>query len=139
MTLLESLQNTPLKCQIFFDKISIISLSTYVFLYNSRATNEHEDITESVNIEVEKAEEVEQCIDDPDFANCALIVRAKYCTKNAYWANFCCASCTESGQLGPEGFIPTEEENSEESSEESSEENLEEGSGADESVEEGSG
>ena len=71
-----------------------------------RATNEHETKTDEVEITVEKAEEVKQCIDNPNFANCHIIVRAKYCTRNAYYADFCCASCTEAGQLGPEGYVP---------------------------------
>ena len=71
-----------------------------------RATNEHETKTDEVEIDVEKAEEVKQCIDNPNFANCHIIVRAKYCTRNAYYADFCCASCTEAGQLGPEGYVP---------------------------------
>lgn len=71
-----------------------------------RATNEHETKTDEVEITVEKAEEVKQCIDNPTFANCHIIVKAKYCTRNAYYADFCCASCTEAGQLGPEGYVP---------------------------------
>ena len=47
-----------------------------------RATNEHESVSDRVDLKVEKAEEVEQCIDKPSFARCDLIVKAKYCNKN---------------------------------------------------------
>ncbi|KAK8394131.1 hypothetical protein O3P69_006372 [Scylla paramamosain] len=43
------------------------------------------------------------CTDNPYFANCKLIVRAKYCT-NRYYARFCCRSCTMDGQLPSQGF-----------------------------------
>ncbi|KAK7075724.1 hypothetical protein SK128_022420, partial [Halocaridina rubra] len=42
------------------------------------------------------------CTDNPFFANCKLIVRAKYCT-NQYYARFCCRSCTLAGQLPSQG------------------------------------
>nr|XP_045610870.1 papilin-like [Procambarus clarkii] len=42
------------------------------------------------------------CTDNPFFANCKLIVRARYCT-NKYYARFCCRSCTLAGQLPFEG------------------------------------
>ncbi|XP_045125730.1 papilin-like isoform X4 [Portunus trituberculatus] len=42
------------------------------------------------------------CTDNPYFANCKLIVRAKYCT-NRYYARFCCRSCTMDGQLPSQG------------------------------------
>ncbi|KAH8381906.1 hypothetical protein KR009_000904, partial [Drosophila setifemur] len=42
-----------------------------------------------------------ECIDNPFFANCKLIVRGRYCI-NAYYAKFCCRSCTLAGQIaGP--------------------------------------
>ena len=40
----------------------------------------------------------EECQDNPHFANCALIVRAKYCD-NAYYMEYCCKSCSDAGQL----------------------------------------
>lgn len=42
------------------------------------------------------------CTDNPFFANCALIVKASYCT-NKYYARFCCRSCTLGGQLPHSG------------------------------------
>jgi len=38
------------------------------------------------------------CTDNPFFANCRLIIKARYCT-NKYYARFCCKSCTLAGQL----------------------------------------
>ena len=37
------------------------------------------------------------CSDNPYFANCKLIVKARYCG-NKYYAKFCCRSCTLAGQ-----------------------------------------
>jgi hypothetical protein len=42
------------------------------------------------------------CSDNPFFANCALIVQARYC-EHRYYARFCCESCTRAGQLSPQG------------------------------------
>lgn len=38
------------------------------------------------------------CVDNVFFANCKLIVKAKYCT-HQYYAKFCCKSCHLAGQL----------------------------------------
>lgn len=38
------------------------------------------------------------CVDNEFFANCKLIVKAKYC-KQQYYSKFCCRSCTLAGQL----------------------------------------
>lgn len=38
----------------------------------------------------------ESCTDNPYFANCKLIVKARYCG-NRYYAKFCCRSCTLAG------------------------------------------
>jgi len=37
-------------------------------------------------------------VDNPYFANCKLIVKAKYCA-NKYYAKFCCRSCTLAGRV----------------------------------------
>ena len=84
-----------------------------------RATNEHESVSDRVDLKVEKAEEVKQCTDNPNFARCDLIVKAKYCNKNAYYAEFCCASCVQDGQLGPNGEMLNQPEETEAESEES--------------------
>ncbi|KAH8295400.1 hypothetical protein KR018_010895, partial [Drosophila ironensis] len=39
-----------------------------------------------------------ECIDNPYFANCQLIVKGRYCY-NPYYAKFCCRSCTLAGQI----------------------------------------
>ncbi|XP_003736478.2 papilin isoform X2 [Drosophila pseudoobscura] len=39
-----------------------------------------------------------ECIDNPFFANCKLIVKGRYCI-NQYYAQFCCRSCTLAGQI----------------------------------------
>ena len=113
-------------------------MGIYVFSsFFFRATNEHESVSDRVDLKVEKAEEVEQCIDKPSFARCDLIVKAKYCNKNAYYAEFCCASCVQDGQLGPNGEMlnqPQAQESAEESEE--SEEASGEGSEETEEVEE---
>lgn len=43
-----------------------------------------------------------ECDDNPMFARCDLIVRAKMCSRNVYYGEFCCKSCTEAGQLEPQ-------------------------------------
>ncbi|KAM4625109.1 papilin-like [Polymixia lowei] len=34
-----------------------------------------------------------ECVDQPELANCELIVYARLCS-NSYYSSFCCASCT---------------------------------------------
>jgi hypothetical protein len=51
-----------------------------------------------VDISVEDLQVVDSCVDNPYFANCKLIVKAKYCG-NKYYAKFCCRSCTLAGQI----------------------------------------
>jgi hypothetical protein len=42
------------------------------------------------------------CADQPRLANCALIVRARYCARNKNLARLCCESCLAAGQIdGP--------------------------------------
>lgn len=38
------------------------------------------------------------CVDNPQFNNCDLIVKANYCN-NKYYGKFCCGSCMKAGQL----------------------------------------
>jgi len=42
---------------------------------------------------------VKVCVDKPEYANCQLVVRAQLCTKVPQYAEFCCKSCTDAGQL----------------------------------------
>ena len=75
-------------------------LSKY-FCDHFRATNEHESVSDKIEIKVEKVQAIKECTDRPNFAKCDLIVRAKFCNKNPYYAEFCCQSCTNAGQLTP--------------------------------------
>ena len=52
-----------------------------------------------ITVEDPEGEPVKICEDNPDFANCELIVRANYCAKVPFYAENCCKSCTEAGQL----------------------------------------
>ena len=54
--------------------------------------------TEKDDSQDEKTEIAVQCVDMPQFANCKLIVRGKFC-KNKYYSKFCCKSCTKADQL----------------------------------------
>jgi len=131
--------NVPLssrgnRIQIFDDHSLVITGTSTIDggSYSCRATNEHESVSDRVDLKVEKAEEVKQCTDNPNFARCDLIVKAKYCNKNAYYAEFCCASCVQDGQLGPNGEMlnqPEETEAESEESEEAEAESESEGSG----------
>lgn len=38
-----------------------------------------------------------ECVDQPELANCELIVYARLCS-NSYYSSFCCASCTRHTQ-----------------------------------------
>ena len=56
-----------------------------------------------VNDTNEESGDVKDCIDVPG-NNCPLMVKIKYCTKYPEFAEICCKSCTESGQL--DGYVP---------------------------------
>ena len=97
-----------------------------ISLLHSRARNIHETVSDTIQIFVKKPENVEQCDDSPTFANCDLIVKAGYCSKNPFYSKFCCASCTEAGQPLYEPKAEDEQENKvTEESEESEDENTE--------------
>lgn len=71
-------------------------------LYICRARNEKMQNQAVVDITVLQGKVPIQCQDQPKLANCALIVRAKYCAKNENFARICCQSCVNSGQIaGP--------------------------------------
>ena len=79
-------------------------LMFYGYIYFTtprRATNVHESSSDSVTVTVKEpeGEPVKVCIDRPDLANCDLIVRAQLCAKVTFYAEFCCKSCSEAGQL----------------------------------------
>ena len=66
--------------------------------YVCEATNGYTRNQASALIRVEDVPVPNECRDNPYFANCKLIVRAQYCA-NQYYAKFCCASCTQAGQI----------------------------------------
>ncbi|XP_072930145.1 papilin isoform X3 [Epargyreus clarus] len=68
--------------------------------YGCHASNPYSSHSSTVQITVEGLYIPPKCTDNPYFANCALIVRSKYC-KHQYYSRFCCKSCVESGQLNP--------------------------------------
>ncbi|KAK2706695.1 hypothetical protein QYM36_014662 [Artemia franciscana] len=70
--------------------------------YRCQATNDYGTTTGYTAISVEGIYIHPSCNDNPFFANCRLIVKARYCT-NKYYARFCCKSCTLAGQLPPQG------------------------------------
>jgi len=108
--------------------------------FSCRATNEHEVVSDEIEIFVKKPEQDEQCIDNPMFANCQLIVKAGFCGKNPYYSKFCCASCTEAGEaLYSEVKEEVPEEEPSEEQEEIPEASEEEASEAEASEEEASG
>ena len=73
-------------------------ITKFTFVIYFRAKNEHEVVSDDIEIFVKKPEQDNQCIDNPMFANCQLIVKAGFCGKNPYYSKFCCASCTEAGE-----------------------------------------
>eukprot|EP00094_Tigriopus_californicus_P005670 TCALIF_05465-PA protein Name:"Similar to Ppn Papilin (Drosophila melanogaster)" AED:0.16 eAED:0.17 QI:0/0/0/0.82/0.81/0.82/34/0/2463 len=66
--------------------------------YTCEASNGYSSNSASVSVIVENVQVQETCTDNPYFANCKLIVKARYCA-NKYYAKFCCRSCTIAGQL----------------------------------------
>ena len=47
---------------------------------------------------VEKIQDLEECNDNPYYANCKMIVKAGNCS-HKYYSKYCCKSCTLAGQL----------------------------------------
>jgi hypothetical protein len=66
--------------------------------YTCMASNGYNEDQASVSIQIENIQIEADCEDNPYFANCKLIVKARYC-RNKYYAKFCCRSCTMAGQL----------------------------------------
>lgn len=66
--------------------------------YRCEAINEFGSSYSTISIIIEGVYIHPNCTDNPFFANCKLIVAAKYCT-HKYYARFCCKSCTQAGQL----------------------------------------
>ncbi|XP_057655869.1 papilin isoform X2 [Diorhabda carinulata] len=70
--------------------------------YQCEATNAYSRASSMLEISIEGMYIHPSCIDNQFFANCALIVRANYCS-HKYYAKFCCRSCTEAGLLPIDG------------------------------------
>jgi len=72
--------------------------------YRCEAENEYGSAFSDLTITIESQGPYlhPNCTDNTFFANCALIVKASFCT-NKYYARFCCKSCTIAGQLPPYG------------------------------------
>ncbi|XP_055847560.1 papilin isoform X2 [Episyrphus balteatus] len=67
--------------------------------YGCTARNTFSFNTSEEKVLIESGEQVSSdCTDNIFFANCALIVKGRYCSHN-YYAKFCCRSCTLAGQL----------------------------------------
>ncbi|KAJ8933413.1 hypothetical protein NQ314_014023 [Rhamnusium bicolor] len=93
------------------DKIQISDSNTLTILqatkadsgyYQCEATNAYSKASSTLEILIEGMYIHPSCTDNQFFANCALIVKAKYCT-HKYYAKFCCRSCTEAGLLPVDG------------------------------------
>ena len=65
--------------------------------YVCRASNGYNEAEDRVEITVDDLQVQDSCVDNPYFANCKLIVKARYCG-NKYYAKFCCRSCTLAGE-----------------------------------------
>ncbi|XP_022911513.1 papilin isoform X2 [Onthophagus taurus] len=66
--------------------------------YRCEAKNEHSSATSTTPVLIRGQLIPANCTDNAFFANCKLIVTGKFCN-HAYYAKFCCKSCTEAGQL----------------------------------------
>ncbi|KAL1122940.1 hypothetical protein AAG570_003265 [Ranatra chinensis] len=71
-------------------------------MYRCHARNDYGEDESAVAIKVEGTYIDPKCTDNQFFANCQLIVQARYCM-HKYYAKFCCKSCTEAGQLPSQG------------------------------------
>ncbi|KAG5871898.1 hypothetical protein JTB14_030952 [Gonioctena quinquepunctata] len=66
--------------------------------YQCEAYNVYTKSTSTLEILVKGVYIHPNCTDNPFFANCALIVKAKFCS-HKYYGRYCCRSCTEAGLL----------------------------------------
>ncbi|XP_046445127.1 papilin-like isoform X2 [Daphnia pulex] len=93
------------------DRVSVTGNNTLIITgaegsdsgsYRCEAVNLLGDSTSIISVVVEGVYLHPNCTDNPFFANCKLIVKARFCT-NKYYARFCCKSCTLAGQLPATG------------------------------------
>ncbi|KAM6969242.1 LOW QUALITY PROTEIN: papilin [Tautogolabrus adspersus] len=66
--------------------------NAYTGIYSVSATAEVRVIKDTQGSDVPP-----ECVDQPELANCELIVYARLCS-NSYYSSFCCASCTRHSQ-----------------------------------------
>ncbi|XP_017062546.1 papilin isoform X2 [Drosophila ficusphila] len=67
--------------------------------YTCSASNAYTYASSEANVSIQSVVPVSpECVDNPYFANCKLIVQGKYCF-NPYYTKFCCRSCTLAGQI----------------------------------------
>ncbi|XP_055949212.1 papilin-like isoform X1 [Argiope bruennichi] len=66
--------------------------------YRCSAEYQNSFSTSAIHITVKEASPNTTCIDNPQFSNCEVIVRNRYCN-NKFYGKFCCASCMKAGQL----------------------------------------
>ncbi|XP_023166272.2 papilin isoform X2 [Drosophila hydei] len=78
-------------------------------VYGCTARNAYSYSTSQETVTIESVIPLSpECIDNPYFANCKLIIQGHYCV-NKYYAQFCCRSCTLAGQIPqphPNALIP---------------------------------
>uniref|UniRef100_A0A0K8V734 Papilin n=2 Tax=Bactrocera latifrons TaxID=174628 RepID=A0A0K8V734_BACLA len=68
-------------------------------MYGCTARNSASHSTSEERVTIESTIPIHpDCIDNPYFANCKLIVSGHYC-RHQYYAKFCCRSCTLAGQI----------------------------------------
>ena len=67
-------------------------------IYTCLAKNKVEMRDAVVRLTVEAGEVTAQCKDHPKKANCALIVRGRYCNRGKY-DELCCKSCVDAGLI----------------------------------------
>uniref|UniRef100_I3IV34 Papilin, proteoglycan like sulfated glycoprotein n=1 Tax=Oreochromis niloticus TaxID=8128 RepID=I3IV34_ORENI len=67
--------------------------NAYTGIYSVSATAEVKVVKETQ----QGADVPPECVDQPELANCELIVYARLCS-NSYYSSFCCASCTRHSQ-----------------------------------------
>ncbi|KQS52137.1 papilin isoform X5 [Drosophila erecta] len=74
--------------------------------YTCRASNAYTYANGEANVSIQSVVPVSpECVDNPYFANCKLIVKGRYCS-NQYYTKFCCRSCTLAGQVAAPPLHP---------------------------------
>ncbi|XP_043651988.1 papilin isoform X5 [Drosophila teissieri] len=74
--------------------------------YTCRASNAYTYANGEANVSIQSVVPVSpECVDNPYFANCKLIVQGRYCS-NPYYTKFCCRSCTLAGQVATPSLHP---------------------------------